>query len=71
MFSIFSNDTFASMPALNPVSLFPEPMTRWHGIMIPMGLRPTACPTALADVRLLGYWWFRLSAILPYVVVVP
>ena len=71
MFSIFSSETFASRPALNPVSLLLEPITRWHGMMMPMGLRPTACPTALADVRREGLWLFSLSAISPYVVVVP
>lgn len=68
---MFSSDIFASMPALNPVSLLPAPITRWHGMIMPMGLRPTACPTALDDVRRVGHCRFRRSAISPYVTVVP
>ena len=41
---------FLSSPPAYPVKLPSAPTTRWHGMMIEMGLRPTAPPTACADI---------------------
>ena len=48
--SSFSSLIFLSSPPAYPVKLPSAPTTRWHGMIIEMGLRPTAPPTACADI---------------------
>lgn len=55
-----------AIPPAYPVSAPHAPITRWHGIMIDIGLRPTAAPMARDD-----FGWFSFFAISPYVVVWP
>ena len=48
--SCSSSRSLAAMPPAYPVRLPSAPTTRWHGMMIEMGLWPTALPTAWADI---------------------
>src|ERR1700733_931336 len=41
-----SKNALVSRPPAKPVSLPFDPITRWHGAMIEIGLRPFAAPTA-------------------------
>ena len=52
---------FLSMPPAYPVKLPFVPTTLWHGIIIEIGLCPTAPPTACADMVVLPVFLSLLS----------
>ena len=50
--SSFRRAAFLSKPPAYPVRFPPLPTTLWHGIIIDIGLEPTAPPTAWPDIRM-------------------